>query len=500
MHGRLRFTVVSFCLTLSAASMLFAADSRAKIPAPEAGVEAEASRLVKEVYAAEWAAAKTPAQKQALAKKLLQKARESASDKPGQFVLLRMSKELALQVPDALTAFEAINELERLFVVDALEMKADTLAKVARSASLPDHHRAVSQKAVEVSESAALQGNYLVAKQVADLAVSEAHKSNDAALLKQLTEHKARVDELAKAFEEAKAGLDILDKSPSDPAANLTVGKYYCFAEDNWKKGLPMLVLSGDPALNPLAETEIKGVTSTDDQVKLADRWLGAAEAQKGSAKKQLQLRAVYWYRLASPNLTGLAKDKVAKRIADNDPPVWIDVTYRIDPAKHAIKGDWQMTKDGITIKNAFQSQITLPIKLSENYQLEVEFVRLAGAGDVVVAIPVGTRHCDLLLSGWGGAASGIGMIDDKYPDNNTTTVRPGTLENNRKYKLHVSVKRELEKVAVTIELNGKEFTKYQGPFSTLSAFWQAPAKNFAALGAGADATVAFSNVRVMQQ
>ena len=131
MHGRLFFTVICFCLTVSAANRLIAVEPSAKVQAPDADVQAEATKLVKEVYGSEGTAAKTAAQKQALAKKLLQKARDSANDKPGQFVLLRMSKEFALQVPDSVTAFEAIAELDKLFVVDALAMQADTLAKVA---------------------------------------------------------------------------------------------------------------------------------------------------------------------------------------------------------------------------------------------------------------------------------------------------------------------------------------------------------------------------------
>ena len=68
-----------------------------KFTVPDANALADAAKVIKEVYGDEWAAAKTTAQKQALAEKLLQKAKETEKDDAARFVLLRSSRDIATQ-------------------------------------------------------------------------------------------------------------------------------------------------------------------------------------------------------------------------------------------------------------------------------------------------------------------------------------------------------------------------------------------------------------------
>ena len=67
------------------------------LPVPDAAAQAESMKAVKEVYGDEWAAAKTDAARQALAKKLLAKGRENDKDPAARFVLLRLAKNIAVQ-------------------------------------------------------------------------------------------------------------------------------------------------------------------------------------------------------------------------------------------------------------------------------------------------------------------------------------------------------------------------------------------------------------------
>ena len=101
------------------------------------------------------------------------------------------------------------------------------------------------------------------------------------------------------------------------PLANLTVGKYYCFQIGDWEKGLPMLALGQDETLKALAAQEIAGVTKADDQVKVGDAWWNLAEKEQGKVQAALRGRANYWYQQALPELSGLAKAKLEKRIKE---------------------------------------------------------------------------------------------------------------------------------------------------------------------------------------
>ena len=114
-----------------------------------------------------------------------------------------------------------------------------------------------------------------------------------------------------------KEAAAVLDKKPDDAAANLTVGKYYCFQKGDWEKGLPMLALGQDETLKAVAAQEIAGVTKPDDQVKVGDAWWDLAEKEQGRVQATLRGRANYWYQQALPELSGLAKAKLEKRIKE---------------------------------------------------------------------------------------------------------------------------------------------------------------------------------------
>ena len=135
-----------------------------------------------------------------------------------------------------------------------------------------------------------------------------------------LREVNARIEQckvLGKAYREMKEAAAVLDKKPDDPLANLTVGKYYCFQKGDWEKGLPMLALGQDETLKAMAAQEIAGLTKADDQVKVGDAWWDLAEKEHGRVQANLRGRANYWYQQVLPELSGLAKARLEKRIKE---------------------------------------------------------------------------------------------------------------------------------------------------------------------------------------
>ena len=294
---------------------LFAQEAPKKASVPDATALAEATKLVKEIYGDEWASAKTPAEKQALAKKLLQKAKETNDDQPGRFVLFRLSRDIATQANDGETAFQAIDEMERSFQIDALEMKATVLNKLVGITKTLEQHKSLAERAITLLDGAVSKDAFAVVEQVGTLALDEAKKARDKTLIKQASERAAEIGELTKSYEAVKKAMAALEKTPDDTEANLTVGKYKCFAKGDWESGLPMLALGNDQALKALAAKDLEGTVLSDDQVKLGDGWWSLAETQDGTTKKQVQGRVAFWYRKAVPGLTGFVKDKVEKRL-----------------------------------------------------------------------------------------------------------------------------------------------------------------------------------------
>ena len=169
-----------------------AAGSRepALLPVPDTAAQAEATKLIKEVYGNEWAAAKTETAKQSLAKKLLQKAHETDSDSTARFVLLRMSKDIATRAKDEETAFEAMDGMNKSFQIDAVQLKVGryTSEHVCLHSTNDGAAHIDSGKGSRFDGGGGCRDNFAAAEQLKHLAIGETAKATDKSLIKQASE------------------------------------------------------------------------------------------------------------------------------------------------------------------------------------------------------------------------------------------------------------------------------------------------------------------------
>jgi hypothetical protein len=229
-------------------------------------------------------------------------------------VLFKTATDIATQIGDGGTSFQAVDEMAEVFQVDAINLKLGILNTGAKMARLPAHHSAVAEKASAVLDQAVGEEQYDAANQLALLALAAARKGKDLALTKQIQARMEEVKSIAKAAKEVASARKSLEEKPTDPEANLAVGKYKCFVRSDWEKGLPMLALGSDAGVQALASKDLAGAASADAQVALGDAWWEVAETQDGGLKRSFQGRAAYWYRQALPGLSGLTKDKAERR------------------------------------------------------------------------------------------------------------------------------------------------------------------------------------------
>ena len=146
----------------------------ATAPIPDANALQEARKLVNEVYGADISKAKTPEEKAAVAKKLLQAGIDTKGDPAGRYVLLGMAADTAAEAGDAETAFAAVDELARMYTLDGLKLKADTLATLGKA---KDSDAAVlAERSTLLIDEAIAAERYNVARQVAEAALVCAKK------------------------------------------------------------------------------------------------------------------------------------------------------------------------------------------------------------------------------------------------------------------------------------------------------------------------------------
>jgi len=311
--------------------LFLAAQDPGKAALPSEADQAQALKLVKDVFKAEFAKT-APADKKALARKMLDQGRETKDDPPTQYVLFREARELANQAGELPTALEAIEETARRFGVDAGALRTAALAATAKTAKTPEECAAVATAAIKIADGALARDDFDAADKTLVIGLPLAKKAQDAPLTARVTSKSKEALDLRAKFSAVKKARETLATAPEDPAANFLVGHYLCLLKGRWDEGLPYLARGSDETFRTVASAELGNPADPPAQNTLGDGWWDLGEKEI-AAKDLLRERAALWYARALPKLGGLNKTKVEKRLAE------------INGARLA-KGDWLNCSD----------------------------------------------------------------------------------------------------------------------------------------------------------
>jgi len=288
-----------------------------KLPIPNAEGQRGALKLIKELYKDEYAHAKQPEAKAALAEKLLNESQQTKDDATALYCVLQEARELAVEAASPALAERAIGMLAGHFAVEPLQELAASLDQMAGKPHPADVNRKIAEMSLGRIEEALAADDFDTAKQLADTALAAGRKAKDAALTKRVVEAGKTVGSAKQQWEAWKKAERALAQSPDDPAANLAVGRHFAFVQGDWERGLAHLAKGPDGPLKDLSAKGLKPPTEPAALAEMGDAWFAAAEKAKGKDKADLRAGAAYWYSLAEPGLTGLAKTIVEKRLKD---------------------------------------------------------------------------------------------------------------------------------------------------------------------------------------
>jgi hypothetical protein len=272
------------------------------------------------LYEAEIKEAARPEEKKSLAARIQRQA-EATKTWTDRYVLLDLARKvyvMAGAVDDALLAAAAIEaeyEIPRnemvLATMDALDgVSLPLLARVQLT-------RAARDLAEQLVEGQA----YAQAEKAANLALQSANRQSDVQLRKQIGEQRMRIARIAREYAAVRPHLDTLTTSPTDKAANLAAGRFYCLVLEDWPRGLPLLEASGDAVFAGPArldrETRAAGATAVDE-LKAGETWLQVAattSAGDREDRRAIQRRAKMLLEAALPNLSGLERIRGEKKL-----------------------------------------------------------------------------------------------------------------------------------------------------------------------------------------
>ena len=316
-----------------------------RVAVPDKAAQAKALKLVKEVYADEYKK-KSAEDKLALAAQLLEQAGGSGNDAASQYVMLREARDLATAGGDIDAAFAAADGLAAAFAgVEAVALKLETLAAASRKVSDPARAEALVDGHLALSAELLADAELDRAVRVVAQAESVARKAKSPELAARVSGRKKELKELVGQYGAALVAAKAkLSKSEADPAANTTVGRFYCLGAGQWDRGLPLLARGNDQPLRKLAAADIAaagiagGDGPADGTASLGDAWWEYGEQQKGVARSRARGRAAHWYQQALEKLEGLARTRVEKRLAQVAPEDVASGSTAAAPADRAVQ------------------------------------------------------------------------------------------------------------------------------------------------------------------
>ncbi|HEY5314739.1 MAG TPA: protein kinase, partial [Pirellulales bacterium] len=288
-----------------------------KLPIPSVEGQREAIKLIKELYKDEYAQAKQPEAKAALAEKLLNESQQTKDDATALYCVLQEARELAVEAASPALAERAIGMLAGRFAVEPLKELAASLDAMTDKPHPADANHKIAEMALGRIEEALAADEFDTAKQLADTALAAGRRAKDAALIKRVVEVGKTVTAAKQQWDGWHKAQATLAQTPDDPAANLTVGRYLVLVQGDWEQGLAHLAKGPDGPLKDLALKGLKPPTEPAALAELGDAWFTAADKAKGKDKADLRAGAAYWYSAAEPGLTGLAKTIVEKRLKE---------------------------------------------------------------------------------------------------------------------------------------------------------------------------------------
>jgi hypothetical protein len=423
----------------------------------------DAKRRIDQLYEAEFSAAKTPGKKLDLAESLIATALEEKSDHAGQFQLLTIARDLAIEGHDFQLACQAIGQLGSLFYIDPMQMMV-TAAGACRGPGLPNFDRRLLCLQVQgLVPKLIAAGRFDLVATVDEISHSVASSASDGSLVRQMR-HAAEAHAAARViYDSLEVARQKLRAKPTDPDSNTVIGRYNCFELNDWKTGLAMLAMGSDRQLKDLASAELNGPPEslTDS---FANQWWDIAESQNDPVKHRIEAHAATYYARALPSLTGLAKKEIARRIeqarelpADN--PAAINLLELIDPSRDVVTGNWSKSAIGL-LQCDGGGLVAVPYHPPAEYEYRVVFTRTKGKDALALICTNGLcdRQFAFLLGAWSDSVAGFSLVNFQAPDRNVTGVRGHWITDGIRQTLLVRVRTTGTQVMLDDKPLGPEF------------------------------------------
>ena len=324
--------VFAICLVLSFSEPVHSQSKKLEPPGP---VEiAKAKIAIREAFGSEIEKAKTRAAKKELAAKMLGVANDADEKAGNRWLLYAQARELAVSAADLSFVAQALEDQDKAFAFNKLEVVAEVAEKLAKHT--PSLGKPLIDLIYPAAEEAIELDDFKSAVRLLSVAIAVAKSSKKDVLTERKIESRLRIaKELTKLIESAKNDEDLM-------------GRLRCFYQGAWERGLPLVVKSKDEELSGAAKKDLANPKEAKDQCEVGDAWFDLAQRAKGDERLGMLRRASWWYHMGVNGVTGLAKVKIETRLKKLAEEVEPGQPKEASPTELAVKplAQWRFQKD----------------------------------------------------------------------------------------------------------------------------------------------------------
>lgn len=128
-----------------------------------------------------------------------------------------------------------------------------------------------------------------------------------------------------------------------------------------------------------------------------------------------------FGYRVHSLKLTRL--EPGPDPFPEPSQPLNCDLLAIVNVDRDATHGVWKKTERGIECSEDRSTGLRFPAKLPPNYEFRFVVERTKNSDSLTVILPVAGRRVQMTMDGWGSRTSGIGWMEGRPANENSTTV-----------------------------------------------------------------------------
>ena len=295
-----------------------------RLPKPDKEKIASATQDILDLFEREYTQAKDDRKAcEALATMLLNAVAEE-NDPVMRYTLFKEAITLQVKARLVEELVKTTDEMTQEFSVDNIEIKTHFLKKIAHATKKKSEKSTVAEVLQSTMEQALATDRYDEAMDLITVGATLGEQTKDLKLVKRFKTLAENIREERNQFHNVEKAQEALEQKPLDAEANLIVGQWYCLKKNQWDEGVTYLALCNHPEMQTLGRMDLKIDKSAVEIARLGDLCWELAESMPQD-RIAFQNRAIYWYKNAEPQLSGIVKKKVLSRIdqwdAENSPP-----------------------------------------------------------------------------------------------------------------------------------------------------------------------------------